>query len=166
MPGSTVRHGRNAHLGHVLDRAASTTLSDIAGEALAVQRVLEKTLQPLALHGTAVPAVDPSHFQLQVNAVAPTRQIPRSTLPPVVPTEMNRPTGTANCFFPRRTRRMSRACGSPKIPWTVCRVRKPGNLYASARRRTLRALGIRTSCQNLAPRSYASFAAKNGTSAL
>jgi hypothetical protein len=131
-----------------------------------VQRVLEKALQPLALHAAAPTALNASHLQLQVNAVLPTRQIPRPTLPAVVPTPMRRPTGSADCFFPRRTRRISRAWASPKIPWTVCNVRNPGNQYASARRRTLRVVGIRRSCQNFAPRSCASYAAKMATSAL
>jgi len=153
-------------LGYVLDGAGAAALPDIAGKALAVQRVLKEILQPLALHGATAPALNPAHLQIHVNAVVPTGQIPCPAAPAVVPANVHCAAGPADRFFPRRTRVMSRACGSPNIPCTVSRVRNPGNRYASASRRVLRALGIAQSCQNPAPHRQTSYAVKTGLSAL
>src|ERR1022692_3846966 len=152
-------------LGHVLDRAAAAAFADVAGKALAVQRVLKEILQPLALHGAAPPTLNAPHLQIQVNAVVPTGQIPCASPPAVVPAPMHRATGPTDCFFPRRTGVISRACGSPNRPCTVSKGRRPGKRYASARRRALRVLGIAQSCQNLAPRKQTSYAVKTVLSA-
>src|ERR1019366_7184728 len=113
----------------------------------------------------APPTLNAPHLQIQVNAVVPTGQIPCASPPAVVPAPMHRATGPTDCFFPRRTRVISRACGSPNRPCTVSKGRKPGKRYASARRRDLRVLGIAQSCQNLASRKQTSYAVKTVLSA-
>jgi hypothetical protein len=45
---------------------------------------------------------------------------------PVVGVAMRGPTGPTDCFFPRRARRTTRACGSPKTPVRTPRGVKPG----------------------------------------
>jgi hypothetical protein len=74
-------------------------------------------------------------------------QVPYPPTSSVVPAPMRRAACAADRFFPRRTRATSRALGSPNIPWTRCSGRKPGKVYASANRRRLIDLAIRTSCQ-------------------
>ena len=148
--------------GNVGDRAAAAALPNVAGEALAVQRVLQEILQSFPLHGAAAAALNPPHLQIQVNAVLPAGQVSCPSAASVVPAPVRGSAGPADRFFPRRTRVTTRACGSPKIPCTVCRGRKPGNRYASASRRALRVLAIRKSCQNLAPLQRPSYAVKPG----
>src|SRR5208282_5539857 len=117
------------------------------------------------LHGATPPAVDPTHLQLEINAVIGAGQIPYPPLPSVVPAAMGRAAGATDRFFPRRTRVTSRALGSPNIPWTRCRGRNPGKVYASANRRRLTDLAIRTSCQLSARSQCASNPMKIGLAA-
>jgi hypothetical protein len=151
-------------LGDVPDRATSTAPAHVQGEALGVQRVLDQEVQPLALHRATLPAIDPTHLQLEIDAVIGAGQIPYPPLPSVVPAAMGRSAGAADRFFPRRTRVMSRALGSPNIPWTRCSGRKPGKVYASANRRRLTDLAIRPSCQLSACSQRASNPMKIGLS--
>src|SRR5260370_56656 len=148
--------------GNVADRASATAPAHVQGKALRVQCVLDQKVQPLALHRATLPAVDPTHLQVEVNAVIGARQIPNSPAPSVVPTAIRRTAGTADRFFPRRTRVPSRAPGSPNSPWVRCRGRKPGKVYASANRRRLRSLAIRTSCQLSALSQCGSYPTKIG----
>jgi hypothetical protein len=89
-------------------------------------------------------------------------QISNLSLPSIVPTAVYRAARAADRFFPRRTRVMSRAFGSPNIPWTRWSGRKPGKVYASANRRRLTEFAIRTSCQLVAPSQCASGTMKIG----
>ena len=86
-------------LRHVLDPTAATAFSHVARKTLGVQRVLQKRVQSLALHGATVPAFDPPYLQFQIDTVAAAGQVSRPTHPLVVPDEMRCPTGSANCFF-------------------------------------------------------------------
>jgi hypothetical protein len=107
-------------------------------------------------------AIDPPHLHVEVNTVIGAGQIPNSSLPSVVPPVVNRTEAATDRFFPRRTRVMSRAFGSPNIPWTRWSGRNPGNVYASANRRRLNDFGIRTSCQLSGPSQCASGTMKIG----
>ena len=55
--------------------------------------------------------------------------------PPVVPAHLDATATAAGRFFERRFSVITRAFGSPKMPCTVGRGRKPGNAYVSHRRR-------------------------------
>ena len=72
-------------LSDVFDRAGGAAVSDIAGKALRVHRVLQKELHSLALHLPAPTALDPPHFQVAVNPVRPAGQILDPSLRTVVP---------------------------------------------------------------------------------
>jgi hypothetical protein len=62
--------------GHVLYRLAPTLAADVVSEPLGAERAVEQPLETLALHPTALPAVNSPDLQPQVNAVAAARQIP------------------------------------------------------------------------------------------
>jgi hypothetical protein len=53
--------------------------------------------------------------------------------------------------FSGRTRVVSRALGSPNIPWVCCSGGKPEIVYASANRRNMTGFAIRTACEFSAP---------------
>src|SRR5262249_6971632 len=108
-------------------------------------------VQSLALHSLAAAAQNAPDFEFEIYTHLAIGQVACSMSTTVVPTEMDRSAGAAECFFPRRVRRTSRARESPNIPCTVRRGRKPGKLYVSASRRAARLLGIRESCQNFRP---------------
>ena len=141
-------------------------LPDVAGKALGMQRVLQQKLQPLALHAAAPAAVDAPHLQIEVNAILAHRADPA----PVVAGGRTSPNALSHTFrrpfFSPPYQTDKPRVRITKDPVDGMRGRKPGNRYASATRRGLRALGIRPSCQNFLPRRYASNAYEIGTSAL
>ena len=114
-------------------RCANRSTSDVAGEALGMQRVLQQELLRLALHLPPPTAVDPRHVQVQVYPVQTAGQIPNPSPRAVVPVSVNCATRTAHRFFPRRTSVTSHACGSLNRPCRVALARKPGKVYASTR---------------------------------
>src|SRR5208283_1232075 len=148
--------------GDVADRASATAPAHVQGKPLRMQGVLDQKVQPLALHRATLPAVDPTHLQIEVNAVIGAGQIPDPPAPSVVPAAIRRAAGAADRFFPRRTRVTSRAPGSPNSPWIRCTGRKPGKVYASANRRRLWSLAILTSCQLSALSQCGSYPLKIG----
>jgi hypothetical protein len=97
----------------------------------------------IMFHQATPGAADPTDLHIQGDSPAPTRQIPNALHLPVVEGPVYLAARAADCFPPRRCSRTTRACGSPKMPWTVCRGRKPGKRYASQSRRWF---GIRKSC--------------------
>jgi len=93
-------------------------------------------------------AQHPTHFDLQEDARVATRQIANDPRTSVVPALLRSTTATAERFFERRTRMMTRAFGSPNTPRTVLCGRNPGKAYAShSRRRRFAELAIRKSSQ-------------------
>jgi hypothetical protein len=68
-------------------------------------------------------------------AHVPTRQIADAPRSSVVPAQTRSTRATAECFFERRVRVMTRALGSPNTPRTVGCGRNPTNAYASQSRR-------------------------------
>jgi len=135
----------------IADGAAAATAANVARKAPRVQRVLQQELQPLGLHTATATTVHTPDLEVQVDAMAAAGQIPCAAVPTVVPAAVNSAAAPAGRFFPRRTRVTSRARGSPNIPSTRASGRNPGNVYASASRRNLRALGIAKSCQVSTP---------------
>ena len=135
-------------MGDVLDGRDSAAPSHEEGEALGVERMVRQPVQALLLHLPAALALDAPDLQLQVDPRVPTRQVADAAPPAIVARTMAAPTRATACFFPRRRRRMTRALGSPNIPWTVRLGRKPGKRYVSHRRRCVR---IPESCQILRP---------------
>ena len=111
--------------GHVLDRATATA-----------------------------PTLDAPNLEIEVDAVIGTGQIPDPTGSAVVPRAVRRTALATDRFFPRRTRVMRRARGSPNSPCTRASGRKPGKVYASARRRCLGDWAIRTSCRASPPSQH------------
>jgi hypothetical protein len=97
---------------HTLDGAAAAPAPHITGEALRLQRVLQQKLQFLPLHGATEPGALPAGDR----SIIPARQILHTPLSAVIPSPMRHATRAADCFFVRRARVKSRACGSPKIP--------------------------------------------------
>jgi hypothetical protein len=80
-------------------------------------------------------APHPTHLDLQKDARVATRQIANVPRAPVVPADVRSTTATAERFFERRLRVMTRAFGSPNTPRTVGSGRNPENAYASHSRR-------------------------------
>ena len=122
-------------VGHVLDRGAAAAPAHVVGEALGIERAVRQKLQPLDLHRPAVSAENPPRLEFQINPVRSAGQIAHPPRPAVVPPRVHAPTHAAGRFFERRGSRMTRASGSPKMPWISSSGRNPGNRYASTRRR-------------------------------
>lgn len=101
------------------------------GETTGKVRIGSQPLQPLGLHLATARTIHPSNVQFQVNPSASTIQIPDLPRPFVVKTPQAASTTTANRFFARRINRMTRACGSPHIPFSRSNARNPGNRYKS-----------------------------------
>ncbi len=122
-------------LGDISDRSTAAAPTNIEGESLGVERVVRQKLETLALHLAALAALDPPHLELQEYPQATGRKVPNLTKLAIVPPGMVPSARPAGRFFERRTRVMMRACGSPNTPRTSSMGRKPGNRYASSRRR-------------------------------
>ena len=105
------------------------------GKAFGVKRVVRQELQALAFHCATTPTLNSPDFDLQVDPYAATREVAHLASASVVPAALRLPTRAADCFFERRTRVMTRAVGSSKMPRTVGNGRKPSNLYVSDNRR-------------------------------
>src|SRR5713101_7457197 len=86
---------------------------------------------------TAV-ALHPSNLELQVHAGVAAGQIACLTHRSVVKASKGLATDATGRFFRRRRKDTMRALGSPKKPRTMGSGRKPGNRYASGRRRGFR----------------------------
>ena len=135
-------------LGDSLDGGLPAAPPPIVGKTLGIKRVVRQEVEPLALHLPATLAQHATHFDLQKDARVATRQIANAPRPPVVPTSVHSTAATADRFFERRLRMMTRAFGSPKTPRTVGSGRNPGNAYASqSRRGRFAELAIRKSSQ-------------------
>ncbi len=62
-------------LGNVGDGGAAAAPPHIQRKALRVQRIVDQKLQSLPLHRAAPAAVDPTHFEIEVNPVVGTGKI-------------------------------------------------------------------------------------------
>src|SRR5204863_2218186 len=111
---------------YVLDSRRAAPTSDEEGKALGVQRIVGHPGQRLLRRRSAVVTPHAPHLDLQVHPGIATRQIAETADLVVVEGPLPAPTDAAECFFPCRRRRMTRALGSPKMPWTVTCGRKPG----------------------------------------
>jgi len=134
--------------GHILDRGLAAAPADEPGEAFGVERVVGQKVETLAFHLAAAPALNAPHLDVQVHARVGTGQVAYPAHLPVVPAGVHLAASPAHRFFERRTRRITRAFGSPKTPVMVSAGRNPGNAYASQRRlRDVREVAIRRTCQ-------------------
>src|SRR5882672_9622854 len=115
-------------------------------------RVVGKEGKSLALHLSAVSAIDAPHLELEIDARVPVGQIAGPTNRAVVPHPVRRPASRARRFFERRTSGMTRALRSPNNPRNVASGRNPGNRYVSDSRFVLHEVSIAESCQLSAPR--------------
>ena len=114
------------------------------GKAPGVEWVVPKPVEAFVLHGAAAATVEAPNVELQVDPKRTARQIPDPAFPAVVPAALYPTAAAAGRFFDRRRSTMIRTCGSPNTPRAVGSGRKPGNAYASHRRRSLADLAIRS----------------------
>src|SRR5262249_54897309 len=130
---------------HIVQRRAAAATADVEGKALGVERVVGQPGELLLFHGTTPPAPNASHLELQVDARVAAGQVADTTRLAVVIGALRLTANAAGRFFRWRCKETTRALGSPKMPRTTARGRKPGKRYASGRRMIFR---IQKSCQN------------------
>jgi hypothetical protein len=106
-------------LGQVLDRGRTAAPADVASKPLRIERVVGQELQPLALHSAATAALNAPNFELEVDPRVAAGQIASPTRAPVVPPRLRSTAAAAGRFFEHRTRRRTRALGSPKTPLSL-----------------------------------------------
>ena len=87
----------------------------------------------LGFHLAANEAIHAADFHLQVNALVSASHVPNMSGSRVVETPHTFATTAANRFFVRRTRVMTRACGSPHTPFSRPNGRKPAKRYSSSK---------------------------------
>src|SRR5512139_134911 len=107
-------------LGNILDRGGTATLAHVVGKSLRVERIVGQEGKLLLLHLAAPSARNTPDLQFQVDTRVATGKVSNQAEFAVVEGPVCRPATSADCFFCRRVRRMTRALGSPKIPDTVC----------------------------------------------
>ena len=118
-----------------LERRGAAPAADEEGKALGVKGIVGSPGQFLLFHRAAVVTPHTPPLDFQVDPGIATRQIAHPAPLVVVEGPLPVPTDPTACFFPCRRRRRTRALGSPTMPWTGDRGRKPGNRYVSANRR-------------------------------
>jgi hypothetical protein len=118
-----------------MDRGAAAAATDVKGKPLGVERVVRQELEALALHLAAPAARDPPHLEFQEDTQVGGRKVSSPAKLAIVPPGMFSSARPAGRFFERRTSVTMRACGSPNTPRTSSMARKPGNRYASSKRR-------------------------------
>ena len=132
-------------LGNILDGGLTTAPPHVVGKALGIEGIVRQEVEPLALHAPATLALHAAHLDLQKDARVATRQIAKAPRASVVPARVHSTAATADRFFERRLRVMTRAFESPNTPRTVGSGRNPRNAYASqSRRRRFVELAIQT----------------------
>jgi len=117
--------------GNIRYRGVPTPAAHIKPKAFGIKRRLRQPFESFLLHRPAPAAKHPANFQIQEDTRIPAGQVPDFSGLSTVESGMGQSTGSAYCFFPLRTRWMTRAFGSPKIPVTVDSGRNPGNRYVS-----------------------------------
>ena len=122
-------------LGNILDRARPAASAHVVGKAFGIDGVGGQEIELLALHRAAASAANAPNFDLEIDARIAAGQVANLARASVVPAHMRSTTAAAERFFERRSRLMTRAFGSPKMPRTVGCARKPGNAYVSHSRR-------------------------------
>src|SRR5207249_10156014 len=95
-------------------------------------------------HGAAAAAAHAPDLDLQVDARVAAGEVADAAGLAIVEGPVGLATGATNRFFRRRSKRTTRALGSPKKPRTVAWGQNPGNRYASMSRR---GVGIHSACQ-------------------
>ena len=143
-------------LGDVLDGRGPAPPPDVEREALGVAGIVGQEVEPLALHRATGAARDPAQLELHHDPQASAREVAHPVHPAIVEAAVDSAAHATGRFFERRTSVTRRTPGSPKMPTTVGRGRKPGNRYESERRR--RGLGNRIPqschvCASAQPRS-------------
>src|SRR5258708_342549 len=113
----------------------TTLFRSVKSKPLGVEGVVRQDPQTLALPLAALAAPDAPYLELQEYAQAASRKISSAANLAIVPPGMFSSACPAGRFFERRTRVTMRACGSPNTPRTSSMGRKPGNRYASSKRR-------------------------------
>ena len=107
-------------LGDVLDRGGAATLPHVIGKPLGVERIVGQEGKLLLLHLAAPSAQNTPDLQFEIDTRVATGEVSDQAELAVVEGPVCRTATSADCFFCRRVKWMTRALGSPKIPDTVC----------------------------------------------
>ena len=107
-------------LGNILDRRSTATFAHVIGKSPGVERIVGQEDKLLLLHLAAPSARNTPDLQFEGDTRVATGEIADQAELAVVESPVCRTTPSADRFFCRRVRRMTRALGSPKIPDTVC----------------------------------------------
>ena len=107
-------------LGDILDRGGAATLAHVIGKSLGVKRIVGQEGKFLLLHLAAPSTRNTPDLQFEVDPRVATGEVSNQAELAVVEGPVCRTATSADCFFCRRVKRMTRALGSPKIPDTVC----------------------------------------------
>ncbi len=116
---------------HMGNRLLPTHPAHIQGKTFGEMSTVSQPFQAFGFHLATDVTVHATNVRLQINALVPTIQVPNPSSPSVVMMPPAFAAAPANCFFVRRIRVMTRACGSPQTPFKVRKARKPGKLYSS-----------------------------------
>jgi len=107
-------------LGNIFDRRSTATFAHVIGKSLGVERIVGQEGKFLLLHLAAPPAQNTPDLQFEVDARVATGEVADQAELAIVEGPVCRTAQSADRFFCRRVKRMTRALGSPKIPDTVC----------------------------------------------
>ena len=129
---------------HIRDRCRPTAAPDEEGKAFGIKRAIRQPRKFFLLHRTTVAAPYTPQFELQIDAGIPAGEIANAANLAVVDTMHQCVADPAAGFFPRRSKRMTRAFGSLNTPRVVAYGRKPGKRNKSVSRREV---AMRKSCQ-------------------
>jgi len=129
--------------GNISNGRSPATATDEESESLGVERIVGQPRQFFLFHLAATRAPHAPHLDLQVKARVPAGKVAHEAQFVVVEGTVGCAAHSATRFFPRRESRTTRALGSPKMPRTVERGRKPGKRYVSW---SLRSGRIHKSC--------------------
>src|SRR5512139_2378871 len=105
-------------LGNILDRRSTATFAHVIGKSLGVERIVGQEGKSLLLHFAAPSTRNTPDLQLEIDTRVATGEIADQAELAVVESPVCRTATSADCFFCRRVRQMTRAWGSPKIPDT------------------------------------------------
>lgn len=103
-------------LRHIPDRHRPASSPHKESKSLRVERIVGKKGELLLSHLPAMPTTNTPNRKFQIDSGIPAREVPNTTGLSIVQAPMNLPARTTSRFFWRRTKVITRALGSPKIP--------------------------------------------------
>ena len=112
---------------HFLDGGPAALLPNVEREPFRVVRIAREPVEPLLLHAATPAAIHAAHLDFEIDTQIAAREVAHPTDGSVVPGAAGAATYSADRFFWRRVKVMTRARGSPKIPTIVRLGVKPEN---------------------------------------